>query len=97
MRRVSDTHSSAKKYIWAWGIITPLDGPVVPDVKKIDARSRGETSAGSPGLDASRASHGSACQPASPSTAIPASALGPATQNRSIDPHAAFDSTKRSA
>ena len=97
MRRVSDTHSSAKKYIWAWGIITPLDGPVVPDVKKIDARSRGETSTGSPGSDASRASHGSASQPASRSTAMPGSVSGPATQNRLIDSQACRDSTKRSA
>ena len=41
--RVSDTHSSAKKYMWAWGIITPFDSPVVPDVKKIDPRSRAST------------------------------------------------------
>ena len=97
MRRVSDTHSSAKKYIWAWGIITPFDGPVVPDVKKIDARSRGETSANSPGGGASRASHGSAAKPAPTSAAMPSSASGPATQNRSMVEQAGFDSTKRSA
>ena len=94
---MSETHSSAKKYIWAWGIITPLDGPVVPDVKKIEARSRGSTSTGSAGCDASNRSHGSASQPASRKAAMPASASSPATQNRSMDWQAAWDSTKRSA
>ena len=47
--RVSDTHSSAKKYICACGIATPLDGPVVPDVKKIEASCSGATAGSSAG------------------------------------------------
>src|SRR2546423_1418549 len=61
---VSDTTSSPKKYICACGIATPLDGPVVPDVKKTDARLRGDGSGSSTRGPDSRSSHGAAAQPA---------------------------------
>ena len=44
VKRVRDTVSSAKRYICAWGIITPFESPVVPDVKKIEPKSECFTS-----------------------------------------------------
>ena len=38
--RVRATTSWPKKYIWECGMATPLDGPVVPEVKNTEATER---------------------------------------------------------
>lgn len=68
--RVRQAVSAAKKNICACGIATPLDGPVVPEVKKMEARERGETSGSSPSRSTVRSSHRSACHPALRSLSI---------------------------
>lgn len=73
--RVSDTTSWPKKYICACGIATPLDGPVVPDVKKIEARSVGSGSGQDlVSVPRSNSSQRDACQPFARSSSIAASA-----------------------
>src|SRR5690606_28007530 len=100
--RTNDTHSSAKKYIWACGMATPLDGPVVPEVKNTDARSCGYTSGSSTSLPAGRSasssSHGAASHPASRSTLI-ALSCSPVSmiQNLVMSLAASCTATNRSA
>ena len=81
------TTSWPKKYICACGMATPLEGPVVPEVKKIDAWTCGGGVGNSaPGrAPCASSSHGAAAQPAPVSVAIAASRLPVSTtQNFSI-------------
>ena len=64
-----------KKYIWACGIATPLDGPVVPDVKKIEAKLVGSGSGHDRvSVPCTSSSQRDACQPFARSSSIAASA-----------------------
>ncbi|MDT4869414.1 hypothetical protein FQZ97_1044400 [compost metagenome] len=106
VNRTSDTHSSAKKYICACGIATPLLGPVVPEVKSTEARSWGRTS-GSASVApttsgavaaSSSSSNGAASQPAARRVASAWSREPVSmTQNLRIDLAASAIATKRAA
>ena len=102
--RVSETHWSAKRCMWACGIMTPFDRPVVPEVKKTDPRSEWRTGGRSTGPPAGASSSNSS----QPETAKPASrrvadatarssAVPPARKKRSTVRTDSALSAKRSA
>jgi len=97
--RVSETTSWPKKYIWECGMATPLDGPVVPEVKKIEARLVGSGSGSRPvTVPCSRSSQGAAAHPLARSRPMAACAEPVSmTQNFSIWRVNASMATNRSA